>query len=111
METSTKENDGISRRKKYSIWAVAFLILCAFGFISWVQCEWIWFSRSGSLLVVFGLIFLYWDVLKGKKADDFSFWMTQKDLDTIKLFVGLTCVGTTVWGFGDWLGNIFQICR
>ena len=87
--------------------------------------KWHWFSRSGSLLVCYG-VFIAWRnfkelpelmTLASKAKEEFKCDHEHKFLDThISGFEGygkslellVICLGTLVWGYGDLLDYIFS---
>ncbi|MEQ8228565.1 MAG: hypothetical protein RIA64_10815 [Rhodospirillales bacterium] len=91
--------------------------------------DWSWFSRAGSLLVVLGIVFAYFNVdgfierslrmavtrlsrydrdNPSNTADWIVSWLSEEPEDisgTVKaLEVCVIVIGTLVWGFGDLLG-------
>ena len=94
----------------------------------WV-CDWGWFSRSGALLVIYG-IYIVWLDYKGKINTDLDTIESHsikkfgdKDgeltstLDNIrvsnnKLYAKIEFLifafGTAIWGYGDLVGNLYS---
>jgi len=59
-------------RSEYKIITTALLIIIIFGIAPSLICsDWEWFSRSGSLLVIYG-VYITWKDYKGKMNESFS---------------------------------------
>ena len=106
------------------------IILISFGVLpSYWVCDWGWFSRSGALLVIYG-IYIVWRDIKGdihtvlnqvdaaasEKFGDKSEEITglikgfqkynKRLYDTIEfLIVG---AGTIIWAYGDLINNVYS---
>ncbi len=84
--------------------AVSILILLAFSQISKYTNDWTWFARSGSLLVVVGVLLAVYDV-RGKMTSANS-PMAYK-LQALAIESLIIVVGTLVWGFGDLISHFY----
>ena len=63
-----------SMHSYYAVLILSFLILASTGLVpSFIFNDWSWFSRSGALLVVFGLLVVWFDYQRS----------LNKDLDTL----------------------------
>jgi hypothetical protein len=107
-----------------------FLLTLTGIFPSLYFADWVWFSRSGSLLVVYGVYIVWLDYQSGidggltnvanAAKEKFSEQQSQELLSTIEsirtsnkkqyqtmefLILG---VGTLIWGYGDLIGKLYS---
>ncbi len=108
-------------------YTAAFVTLAIGVALSVEQNDWSWFSRSGSLIVVYGIvltshhIFVHMrklDQLQGKRhSQTRRDWARESKYDFIhddveKSWVNeksgllMLIIGTLIWGFGDLLGTL-----
>lgn len=96
------------RLSSFIAWAftISFFILFFAIFISYYLNEWLWFARSGSLLVCVGVITTAYDIQgrmsKSNAPDEYK-------SQSIILEATIILIGTLVWGFGDLINNIYTL--
>ena len=100
-----------SRPNRHTLALIISLVVSSvFGVVSWVSCDWTWFSRSGALITITGVVTEYWDVITTRRADDMSFWRSQEVHAATRAAIFFMCIGTLIWGFGDLTGWIVGAC-
>ena len=83
--------------------SVSFFILLFAILISYLLDDWMWFARSGSLLVSIGVITTAYDIQgRMSKSNAPDEYIQQ----SMVLEVIIIVTGTLVWGFGDLINNI-----
>ncbi|MCP1338052.1 hypothetical protein NJR55_00470 [Idiomarina sp. M1R2S28] len=107
----------------------AIFIVVFFGVLPSVfTCDWSWFSRSGSIIVVYG-VYIVWLDYKGKIDSDLTLLKSAVNkkfgekaeelhdiMDTMRSnnrllydrveFI-LLASGTVIWGYGDLVGKMY----
>ncbi len=83
--------------------SLSFVILFISIGVSNYLNEWMWFARSGSLLVCIGVLTAAYDI-KGRmeKNNAPDTYISQ----TIILEASIVIIGTIIWGFGDLINHI-----
>jgi hypothetical protein len=85
------------------------IIIAAISFtMSYTTCNWLTFSRSGSLIVALAVSIEYWPIIKTSLVDKLSFWTSQEKHTANRITAILAITGTLIWGFGDLLTNLIQ---
>jgi len=121
-------------RKKQTIYAytLAFLILIISSLMSYKLKDWQWFGRSGSLVVILGIILTSNQIIENSrrlkqqyqgahKVGNFQKdWAMNKRTEILqhtrehengiwiigKCGFNLLIIGTFIWGFGDLIGYL-----
>lgn len=98
----------INQSIKFSkIIAISFSLSMLVITISWAISEhlndWMWFARSGSLLVSIGVLTTAYDI-KGRMEKSNA--PTQYVSQTIIMEAFIIITGTIIWGFGDLINYI-----
>ena len=73
-------------------------------------CDWSFVTRSGTVIVVAGILFESWLLLTTACADDLPFWTKQKTHTAVRVAIVIVCFGTLVQGFGDLIVRRFLTC-
>ena len=96
----------------FVIAAICLAILGAHVWLAWTTCNWSWVTRSGTLIVVAGILWESWLILKTPRADDLPFFGPSQAAHTaIRVAIVIVCVGTLVQGYGDSVSYILPACR
>jgi hypothetical protein len=83
--------------------SISFFILLFAILISYTLNDWMWFARSGSLLVSIGVITTAYDI-QGRMTKSNAPHKYIKQSMILEVIIIVT--GTLVWGFGDLINNI-----
>lgn len=78
--------------------------------LSWLTCDWSWISRSGTLIVVAGILLEGWLVLKTPRYGDMPFWNSQAGHTAVRVGIVIVCLGTLIQGYGDHISILFSSC-
>jgi hypothetical protein len=96
----------------FAIAAICLSILGANVWLAWTICDWSWVTRSGTLIVVAGILWESWPILKTARAGDLPFYGPGQAAHTaIRVAIVIVCVGTLVQGYGDSASHILPACR
>jgi len=103
-------NEDILKSIQFSkLIAWAFSLSVAIIFISYSISkylnDWMWFARSGSLLVCIGVLTAAYDI-KGKMENSNAPNVYKSQ--TIILEAAILIIGTLIWGFGDLVGCFYR---
>jgi hypothetical protein len=127
------EIEGVEKIKFY--FGSSILVLIVGILISLITSNWLWFSRSGSILVVIGVLMTAYDIessLKNTKFLEFILkemearkkYVTNDEKEFVTehlesritsvfggffkfLEIKILIIGTLVWGFGDLVGCLY----
>ena len=100
------EKDGVNWLKHIFLGIVALLILLLGFFFSYHKNDPTWFARSGSVIVILGIIVEGWIILTTGDAKKMPVWSSPEGLWSAKMAIGLVCLGTLVWGWGE----LIELC-
>jgi hypothetical protein len=116
--------------KHWKILTISIVLVFISGVLPslWV-CDWEWFSRSGALLVIYG-IYIVWLDYKGRintdldtieshtikkfgdKAGELTGTLDNIRVSNNKLYARIEFLiltfGTAIWGYGDLVGNLYS---
>jgi len=94
------------------------LTLCVIIFVivvsittSYIQSNWLFFSRSGSLIVALGIFIEYLPILKEPCHDKLPFWRSKDSHKAARVSAVCVIIGTLVWGYGDLTCILFNQCN
>jgi hypothetical protein len=90
---------------RYTTIILSILTLIGFATISFYTNNWVWFSRSGSLLIFYAIFLEYLPTIKTKNVNDRLFWGDQEGHTSVRYSAIIVLVGTLIWGFGDLIGT------
>lgn len=114
----------------WKILTISIVFVFIFGVLPslWLS-DWEWFSRSGSLLVIYG-IYIVWLDYKGRintdlntieshtikkfgdKAGELTSTLDSIRVSNNKLYARIEFLifafGTAIWGYGDLVGNLYS---
>lgn len=76
--------------------------------ISYTTCNWLNFSRSGSLIVALAVLIEYWPIIKDSIIEKLSLWASQQNHTANRITAMLAITGTLIWGFGDLFSDLIQ---
>ena len=85
-------------------------VLLSAGGLSWTTCDWSWFSRSGALVVLIGVLVQSRAIITRRRTFDIPFWKNQDTRRAIRDGSIAVVIGTIVWGFGDLLSTLAILC-
>lgn len=87
-------------RQFYVIAICGLLFLLHLG-IAWATGECSWLTRSGTSIVVAGLVFEAWKVLTVSGPDKLPFYTTPEAFSAIRASIWIVCAGTLMQGYAD----------
>lgn len=82
------------------------IVAIIFAILSYKKNDWLWFSRSGALIVVIAIFVEYIPTLVVKNVMETKYYPQQIDHDSTRTSAVLVVLGTLIWGFGDLIGKI-----
>ena len=94
-------------RHYFAIFGSVIIAVVSFT-ISYTTCNWLSFSRSGSLIVALAVSIEYWPIIRSRIVDKLSFWTSQESHTANRITAILAILGTLIWGFGDLLASLIQ---
>jgi len=98
-------------------WHIAIAVICLIIFsgsvwFAWVACDWSRVTSAGTLIVVAGILWESWPILKTSRADNMPFYGPgQAGHTAIRVAIVIVCTGTLVQGYGDSVSLLVPACR
>ena len=86
-------------------------IVVVFVTTSYIQNNWLYFSRSGALIVAIGVFIEYWPILKEPHHDKLPFWSSSDSHKAARVSAVCVIIGTLIWGYGDLFCHAFKQCN
>ena len=85
---------------------ICLVVAVVFAWISFVTTDWMWFARSGSVIVILAIVTEYLPTLREGNVQNTKFWAQQEDHSSTRVAAYIVMSGTAIWGFGDLLGDL-----
>ena len=93
--------------RHFILWILVIVILIAASCFSAITHNCTWISRSGTFIIVLGIVVESWELLKTRRVDSLRFWTTQEGNNSLRNAIRLIIFGTFVAGFGDLICKLF----